>query len=67
LEQDYGGSAAATLAELGYNVKAFLFSPRRCALYCGTRRNQRSKNQGDGDSVFRLFYDTVKGGDYRAH
>jgi succinate dehydrogenase / fumarate reductase flavoprotein subunit len=61
-------SAAATLAELGYNVKSFCFqdSPRR-ALYCCTRGINAAKNyQGDGDSTFRLFYDTVKGGDYRS-
>ncbi len=64
-----GGSAAATLAELGYNVKAFCFqdSPRRAHSIAAQGGINAAKNyQGDGDSVFRLFYDTVKGGDYRA-
>ena len=64
-----GGSAAATLAELGYNVKAFCFqdSPRRAHSIAGHGGSNAAKNyQGDGDSVHRLFYDTVKGGDYRS-
>lgn len=64
-----GGSAAATLAELGYNVKAFCFqdSPRRAHSIAAQGGINAAKNyQGDGDSTFRLFYDTVKGGDYRA-
>ncbi|MDC0592951.1 fumarate reductase/succinate dehydrogenase flavoprotein subunit [Flavobacteriaceae bacterium] len=64
-----GGSAAATLAELGYNVKAFCFqdSPRRAHSIAAQGGINAAKNyQGDGDSVHRLFYDTVKGGDYRS-
>ncbi|MDG0974458.1 MAG: fumarate reductase/succinate dehydrogenase flavoprotein subunit [Crocinitomicaceae bacterium] len=64
-----GGSAAATLAELGYNVKAFCFqdSPRRAHSIAAQGGINAAKNyQGDGDSTFRLFYDTVKGGDYRS-
>ncbi|MHC5354462.1 fumarate reductase/succinate dehydrogenase flavoprotein subunit [Myroides sp. LJL115] len=64
-----GGAAAATLAELGYNVKAFCYqdSPRRAHSIAAQGGINASKNyQGDGDSVYRLFYDTVKGGDYRA-
>jgi succinate dehydrogenase / fumarate reductase flavoprotein subunit len=64
-----GGSAAATLAELGYNVKAFCFqdSPRRAHSIAAQGGINASKNyQGDGDSIHRLFYDTVKGGDYRS-
>jgi len=64
-----GGSAAATLAELGYNVKAFCFqdSPRRAHSIAAQGGINAAKNyKGDGDSVYRLFYDTVKGGDYRA-
>ncbi|GGB84739.1 succinate dehydrogenase [Flavobacterium suaedae] len=64
-----GGSAAATLAELGYNVKAFCFqdSPRRAHSIAAQGGINAAKNyQGDGDSDYRLFYDTVKGGDYRA-
>ena len=64
-----GSSAAATLAELGYNVKAFCFqdSPRRAHSIAAQGGINAAKNyKGDGDSVFRLFYDTVKGGDYRA-
>ncbi|OYQ43896.1 fumarate reductase/succinate dehydrogenase flavoprotein subunit [Flavobacterium aurantiibacter] len=64
-----GGSASATLAELGYNVKAFCFqdSPRRAHSIAAQGGINAAKNyMGDGDSVFRLFYDTVKGGDYRA-
>ena len=64
-----GGSASATLAELGYNVKSFCFqdSPRRAHSIAAQGGINAAKNyQGDGDSTFRLFYDTVKGGDYRS-
>ncbi len=64
-----GGSAAASLAEMGYNVKAFCFqdSPRRAHSIAAQGGINAAKNyQNDGDSVFRLFYDTIKGGDYRA-
>lgn len=64
-----GGAAAASLAELGYNVKAFCFqdSPRRAHSIAAQGGINAAKNyQNDGDSVFRLFYDTVKGGDYRS-
>ena len=64
-----GGAAAATLAELGYNVKAFCFqdSPRRAHSIAAQGGINAAKNyQGDGDSTYRLFYDTVKGGDYRS-
>tara|TARA_B100000902_G_scaffold54979_1_gene61657 strand:+ start:2914 stop:4944 length:2031 start_codon:yes stop_codon:yes gene_type:complete len=64
-----GGSASATLAELGYNVKTFCYqdSPRRAHSIAAQGGINAAKNyQNDGDSVFRLFYDTVKGGDYRA-
>jgi len=64
-----GGSAAATLAELGYNVKSFCFqdSPRRAHSIAAQGGINAAKNyQGDGDSVHRLFHDTVKGGDYRS-
>lgn len=64
-----GGAAAASLAELGYNVKAFCFqdSPRRAHSIAAQGGINAAKNyQGDGDSTFRLFYDTVKGGDYRS-
>ncbi|HVX51954.1 MAG TPA: fumarate reductase/succinate dehydrogenase flavoprotein subunit, partial [Chitinophagaceae bacterium] len=64
-----GASAAATLGELGYKVKAFCFqdSPRRAHSIAAQGGINAAKNyQNDGDSVFRLFYDTVKGGDYRA-
>lgn len=64
-----GGSAAATLAELGYNVKAFCYqdSPRRAHSIAAQGGINAAKNyQGDGDSFYRLFYDTVKGGDYRS-
>ncbi|GGE38327.1 fumarate reductase/succinate dehydrogenase flavoprotein subunit [Psychroflexus planctonicus] len=64
-----GASAAATLAELGYNVKTFCFqdSPRRAHSIAAQGGINASKNyQGDGDSDYRLFYDTVKGGDYRS-
>ena len=64
-----GGSASATLAELGYNVKAFCYqdSPRRAHSIAAQGGINAAKNyQGDGDSNYRLFYDTVKGGDYRS-
>jgi len=64
-----GASASATLAELGYNVKAFCFqdSPRRAHSIAAQGGINAAKNyQGDGDSNYRLFYDTVKGGDYRS-
>ena len=64
-----GGSASATLAGLGYNVKAFAYqdSPRRAHSIAAQGGINAAKNyQGDGDSTFRLFYDTVKGGDYRS-
>jgi succinate dehydrogenase / fumarate reductase flavoprotein subunit len=64
-----GASAAATLAELGYKVKAFCFqdSPRRAHSIAAQGGINASKNyKNDGDSVFRLFYDTIKGGDFRA-
>jgi len=64
-----GASAAATLAELGYNIKAFCFqdSPRRAHSIAAQGGINAAKNyQGDGDSIYRLFYDTVKGGDYRS-
>ena len=64
-----GGSAAASLAELGYQVKCFCFqdSPRRAHSIAAQGGINAAKNyQNDGDSVFRLFYDTVKGGDFRS-
>jgi len=64
-----GASAASSLGELGYKVKAFCFqdSPRRAHSIAAQGGINAAKNyQNDGDSVFRLFYDTVKGGDYRA-
>lgn len=64
-----GGSAAATLAELGYNVKTFCYqdSPRRAHSIAAQGGINAAKNyQGDGDSAYRLFYDTIKGGDYRS-
>ncbi len=64
-----GASASATLAELGYNVKTFCFqdSPRRAHSIAAQGGINASKNyQGDGDSTYRLFYDTIKGGDYRS-
>ena len=64
-----GASAAATLAELGYNVKAFCYqdSPRRAHSIAAQGGINGAKNyQNDGDSIFRLFYDTVKGGDFRS-
>ncbi|MFM7201908.1 MAG: fumarate reductase/succinate dehydrogenase flavoprotein subunit [Myxococcota bacterium] len=64
-----GASAAASLAELGYNVKAFCIhdSPRRAHSIAAQGGINAAKNyQNDGDSIYRLFYDTVKGGDFRA-
>jgi len=64
-----GASAAASLGELGYRVKAFCYqdSPRRAHSIAAQGGINAAKNyQNDGDSVFRLFYDTIKGGDYRA-
>jgi len=64
-----GGAASASLAELGYNVKTFCFqdSPRRAHSIAAQGGINAAKNyQGDGDSVYRLFYDTIKGGDYRS-
>src|SRR5580700_7768839 len=64
-----GASAAATLAELGYNVKCFCFqdSPRRAHSIAAQGGINAAKNyQNDGDSVHRLFYDTIKGGDFRS-
>ncbi len=64
-----GGSAAASLAELGYNVKSFCIqdSPRRAHSIAAQGGINAAKNYpNDGDSIWRLFYDTVKGGDYRA-
>src|SRR5713226_2543452 len=64
-----GGSAAATLGELGYNVKCFCYqdSPRRAHSIAAQGGINAAKNYpNDGDSVWRLFYDTVKGGDFRA-
>ena len=64
-----GASAASTLAELGYNVKAFTYhdSPRRAHSVAAQGGINAAKNyQNDGDSTFRLFYDTIKGGDFRA-
>ena len=64
-----GASAASTLAELGYSVKAFTFhdSPRRAHSIAAQGGINAAKNyQNDGDSVYRLFYDTVKGGDFRS-
>ncbi len=64
-----GGSTAASLAELGYNVKTFCYqdSPRRAHSIAAQGGINAAKNyQGDGDSTYRLFYDTIKGGDYRS-
>src|SRR6187551_620933 len=64
-----GGAAAASLAELGYNVTCFCFqdSPRRAHSIAAQGGINAAKNyQNDGDSIYRLFYDTVKGGDFRA-
>ncbi|HTG16895.1 MAG TPA: FAD-binding protein, partial [Blastocatellia bacterium] len=64
-----GASAAASLSELGYNVKCFCFqdSPRRAHSIAAQGGINAAKNyRNDGDSVYRLFYDTIKGGDYRA-
>src|SRR5438045_9655485 len=64
-----GASAAASLAELGYNVRCFCFqdSPRRAHSIAAQGGINAAKNyQNDGDSTYRLFYDTIKGGDFRA-
>src|SRR5674476_197721 len=64
-----GASAAASLGEMGYNVKVFCYqdSPRRAHSIAAQGGINAAKNyQNDGDSVYRLFYDTIKGGDYRA-
>src|SRR5688572_3242887 len=64
-----GASAAASLAELGYNVKTFCIqdSPRRAHSIAAQGGINAAKNyRNDGDSIYRLFYDTIKGGDYRA-
>ena len=64
-----GASAAASLAEMGYRVKSFCFqdSPRRAHSIAAQGGINAAKNyQNDGDSVYRLFYDTIKGGDYRS-
>src|SRR5918996_5112905 len=64
-----GAAAAATMAELGYNVHCFCFqdSPRRAHSIAAQGGINAAKNyQADGDSIYRLFYDTVKGGDFRA-
>jgi succinate dehydrogenase / fumarate reductase flavoprotein subunit len=64
-----GGAAAASLAELGYNVKCFVYhdSPRRAHSIAAQGGINAAKNyQNDGDSIYRLFYDTIKGGDYRS-
>ena len=64
-----GASASASMAELGYNVKAFCFqdSPRRAHSIAAQGGINAAKNyKNDGDSVWRLFYDTIKGGDFRA-
>ena len=64
-----GGAAAASLAEMGYNVKAFCYqdSPRRAHSIAAQGGVNAAKNyQNDGDSTYRLFYDTIKGGDYRS-
>lgn len=64
-----GASAAASLAELGYNIKSFCYqdSPRRAHSIAAQGGINAAKNYtNDGDSIFRLFYDTIKGGDYRS-
>ena len=64
-----GASAAASMAEMGYNIKAFCFqdSPRRAHSIAAQGGINAAKNyQNDGDSIYRLFYDTIKGGDYRS-
>ncbi len=64
-----GGAAAATLGEMGYNVESFCFqdSARRAHSIAAQGGINAAKNyKNDGDSVYRLFYDTIKGGDYRA-
>ena len=66
---DLGTSAASTLAQLGYNVNCFCFqdSPRRAHSIAAQGGINAAKNcQGDGDSIYRLFYDTIKGGDFRS-
>jgi len=64
-----GASVAASMAEMGYNIKAFCFqdSPRRAHSIAAQGGINAAKNyQNDGDSIYRLFYDTIKGGDYRS-
>src|ERR1035438_7440843 len=64
-----GGAAAASLGELGYNVKCFFFQdspPRPSCVPAQLGINAAKNYQNDGDSIYRLFYDTVKGGDYRS-
>src|SRR5687768_15697283 len=64
-----GGAAAATMGQLGYNVKCFCYqdSPRRAHSIAAQGGINAAKNyQNDGDSIWRLFYDTIKGGDFRA-
>ena len=64
-----GGAAAATMSELGYNVKCFCFqdSPRRAHSIAAQGGINAAKNyRNDGDSIYRLFYDTIKGGDFRS-
>src|SRR6202012_3891916 len=64
-----GGAAAASLAELGYNVKAFCFQERHRRAHSIAAQggiNAAKNYQNNGDSIYRLFYDTIKGGDYRA-
>ena len=64
-----GASAAASLGEMGFNVKSFCYqdSPRRAHSIAAQGGINAAKNyQNDGDSVYRLFYDTIKGGDYRS-
>ena len=64
-----GGAAAATMSELGYRVKCFCFhdSPRRAHSIAAQGGINAAKNyKNDGDSIYRLFYDTIKGGDYRS-
>ena len=64
-----GGAAAASLGELGYNVEAFCYqdSPRRAHSIAAQGGINAAKNYpNDGDSIYRLFYDTIKGGDFRA-
>src|ERR1700704_2971503 len=64
-----GGAAAATMSELGYNLKCFCFqdSPRRAHSIAAQGGINAAKNyRNDGDSIYRLFYDTIKGGDFRS-